>query len=135
MHERPPECETCPHPIQTRLCCFHETGVDEWVCCKSCPRLAALDPGEHPTAATLEKDSPMRPEGLNHSPEVMAYLRREKLIPSSDGDDQESQDQNQPSSVSIRTALQAELHHALHEERYEDAARLRDFLQEFEKNG
>jgi hypothetical protein len=133
MHERPPECEKCPLPIQTRLCSYNESGYEEWVCCKACPRLTALDPGEHPTAVPEAHSTPQRPEGLNHSQSVMAFLVREKLIVPPPGFASSTADPGAPSEVAIRTALQAELHHALHEERYEDAARLRDFLQAYEK--
>lgn len=136
MHERPPECSHCPHAIQTCLKTFSETGYEEWVCCGSCPRLASLRPGKDSPASVDEVgEARGHEEALSHAPEVLRVLAEQGLVhldPALLGDFAALPP---PSPTKLLLALQLELERALAQERYEDAARLRDLLQRLQDDG
>jgi hypothetical protein len=136
MHERPPECSQCPNAIQTCLKVFSETAYEEWVCCSACPRLGSLRPGREPSSEP-ETGCELRSheQALSHAPEVLRVLAEQGLVhldPALLGDFEELPP---PSPTKMLLALQMELERALAQERYEDAAKLRDLLQRLQESG
>jgi hypothetical protein len=130
MHERPPECDHCPKPIQTRLCVYGEHDYEEWVCCKDCPRLCALTP----QSPTFEPALSPQQE-LDHPPEVRRFLLSKGILKEVAGLSlsEHPKDHNEaPSALSLLVGLRRELELALSQERYEDAAAIRDVLKQLE---
>lgn len=135
MSERPPECAKCPHSLQTKLCIYGEAGHEEWVCCKQCPRLMALDPGTPSSDESSNvKEGSSIAKAVNHPPEVRRFLLDKGLLQERGFDELEPQSTETPTLPGLMVALQRELEFALSEERYEDAARIRDCLQQLKES-
>jgi len=152
MFQRPPDCGQCQRPLQTRLCVYGESAYEEWVCCANCPHLVALNP-ESQRAQSLESGS-LHPDAGDptqesqpsrssvHPPAVRRILSEKGLLkgdPPPDkgpvGSENRWMDEQADNLLrhQLLVGLQRELEQALVEERYEDAAAIRDFLQELER--